>query len=645
MTPARVARQLTLATAVMLVAAIGASAAAAAAGAPDARLRVVSHNATGARLLLTVPNPPPGLRLSPTSIRVSVNGTAAAARATPVPGADTPPSRLAMLVVDTSGSMAGARLVAAKHAGSDFLTAIPRDVMVGLVAFSDQPRLLVGPTRSREAVRAALARLSARGETSLYDGIRLAIHALGTQGERTLVVLSDGSDTHSRVTRQATAAELRRSGVGMDAVSFGQVRQSLEGLTTTTGGTVTAASGADQLAAAFSAAARSFSTQLLVDVTLPPPVVGRAMQLVATISSNAGPISARASVAKAGASASAVAANPPSRSAGHGLPLRALGAVFLGLLLLTSIPLLGLERRTSSQERARRLVERFALAAAPRAHAVEADTSKVGKSGLARGALALAGRITDRPDRRRKLATRLARADVSLQPSEWLVVQSTISLVGGVLGALVFRNVVEALLLAVAVFAGCSLWLSTKGRRRLRAFEEHLPASLQLVAGSLSTGFSLAQALDGVVREGLEPVAGEMHRALAEARLGAPLEDALEHVAERMQSRDFSWVVMAIRIQREVGGNLGEVLLNTASMMRERAGLRRQVKALSAEGRLSAYILLALPLLLGLYMLAFRRAYIRPLYTESFGIGMLVVAVVLLGVGALWMRKTVAVEV
>ena len=101
--------------------------------------------------------------------------------------------------------------------------------------------------------------------------------------------------------------------------------------------------------------------------------------------------------------------------------------------------------------------------------------------------------------------------------------------------------------------------------------------------------------MDTIVREGAEPMSTEFRRALVETRLGVSIEDALESIGERMTSDDFQWTVMAIRIQREVGGNLAELLLQVAATLRERDYLRRQVKSLSAEGRFSAYILLALP--------------------------------------------------
>ena len=110
-----------------------------------------------------------------------------------------------------------------------------------------------------------------------------------------------------------------------------------------------------------------------------------------------------------------------------------------------------------------------------------------------------------------------------------------------------------------------------------------------------------------MVREGQEPIAGEFKRVLVETRLGVPLEDALDGVAERMDSKDFEWVVMAIRIQREVGGNLAELLNNVAATLRERDYLRRQVQTMSAEGKLSGYILGGLPPAMLVYMLLVQR--------------------------------------
>jgi len=187
--------------------------------------------------------------------------------------------------------------------------------------------------------------------------------------------------------------------------------------------------------------------------------------------------------------------------------------------------------------------------------------------------------------------------------------------------------------------------VSHKIRRRRNAFSEQLPDVLQLIAGSLQSGFSLPQALDAVIREDTQPAAAEFSRALAEARIGADVEDALQRVADRMDSTDLRWAVMAIRIQREVGGNLAEVLLTTMGTMRERAFLRRQVRALSAEGRLSAIILIALPILVGAWFFYSDPTYMRLLYTTVLGLVMFIGSAVLIVVGSLWMRKLIDIEV
>jgi Flp pilus assembly protein TadB len=215
-------------------------------------------------------------------------------------------------------------------------------------------------------------------------------------------------------------------------------------------------------------------------------------------------------------------------------------------------------------------------------------------------------------------------------------------------GALTVLTHKALLGIPIGVLAGwlaMHLYVSHKIGRRRAAFSEQLPDVLQLIAGSLQSGFSLPQSLDAVVRENTQPAAAEFSRALAEARIGADLEDALQRVADRMDSTDLLWAVMAIRIQREVGGNLAEVLLTTMGTMRERAFLRRQVKALSAEGRLSAYILIALPLLVGAWFFYSDPKYMRLLYTTVPGLIMFVGSAVLIVLGAFWMRKLINIEV
>ncbi len=177
-------------------------------------------------------------------------------------------------------------------------------------------------------------------------------------------------------------------------------------------------------------------------------------------------------------------------------------------------------------------------------------------------------------------------------------------IVSGSIGLLIGNGsiIVGLIFLFLGAFLPWS-YLGFRRNRRRKAFERSLPETLQLISGSLAAGLSLAQSIDTVVREGQDPIASEFRRVLVETRLGISLDDALEGVADRFGSRDFAWVVMAIRIQRQVGGNLAELLDTVAATMREREYMRRQVAALAAEGKLSAWVLGGLPPAFMVYLL------------------------------------------
>jgi tight adherence protein B len=241
---------------------------------------------------------------------------------------------------------------------------------------------------------------------------------------------------------------------------------------------------------------------------------------------------------------------------------------------------------------------------------------------------------------------RLEGAGSRFSPAEWLLVHAGALTAGGLLGLALGAGSAALFVLFLAL-GGLGPWLhlGLRRSRRCRAFAAGIPDTLQLMSGSLAAGLSLAQAAEAVTREGAEPVAGEFRRALVETRLGVPLEDALDGVAERFDSDDLRWTVMAIRIQREVGGNLAELLDTVAATMREREYVRRQVSTLTAEGRLSAWVLGCLPVAFFLYLLVANRDYITPLFTDPRGLVLLVGGVFWQGVGVFWMSRLVKVEV
>jgi tight adherence protein B len=262
---------------------------------------------------------------------------------------------------------------------------------------------------------------------------------------------------------------------------------------------------------------------------------------------------------------------------------------------------------------------------------------------IARTALAATATVVRSGGLEARIALRLERAGIKLQPHEWVLLQALVTIGGGI-ALFIALGPPGAVLGLVLGFLATLLYQTARVDRRANRFAEHLPDALQLVIGSLKSGFALPQALDALVSEATDPIRAEFGRALAEHRLGADLADALERVAQRTGSDDLVWAVMCIRIQREVGGNLAEVLQTTVDTMRERSRLRRHVHALSAEGRLSAWVLIALPLSLGLFMFVFRRRYVAPLVTDPTGVTMLVGGSLLFIVGVVWIIRVIKVE-
>ncbi len=341
----------------------------------------------------------------------------------------------------------------------------------------------------------------------------------------------------------------------------------------------------------------------------------------------------------------ATAVHPPAFSSPATLVWGGL-ALFVGLAGVLAVAAWTASSADPRETRVRRRLSSYTLGGRGGRNANTASTSALGTGRLSRSAVGIAGRLVTSRDFDVELARRLEAAGIPLKPAEWLTVQTGCGVGLAVLLSLLGGGSLVAGILGLAIGLGLPVaYLLLKESRRSTAFLEQLPDTLQLLAGSLSVGHSLPHAMDAVVREELAPMSAEFNRALVDARLGMPVEDALDGIAARTGSQDFAWVVMAIRIQREVGGNLAEILGTVAGTIRERERLRRQVRSLSAEGRLSAWILGALPPLFATYLVLVRPGYIRPLFTDPIGLVLLAVMLTTMTAGIFWLRKIVRVEV
>lgn len=239
-------------------------------------------------------------------------------------------------------------------------------------------------------------------------------------------------------------------------------------------------------------------------------------------------------------------------------------------------------------------------------------------------------------------------AGVSSTPSQFIVIiasaTSVAALLGAVLGFANGTSILLAVLFAALTPIGARAVVLLRTSKRRTKFADQIDDTLQLIAGSLRAGHGLATSVASVASDADAPMSEELTRAVNESRLGRSLAEALAITAQRMKSKDFDWMAQAIAINAEAGGNLAEVLEQVSRTIRERNQIRRQVAALSAEGRLSGVILIALPFALFAFF-----AFVQPTYTEVFfhtliGILALVLAGLLMIVGIIWMALVVRVR-
>jgi tight adherence protein B len=537
------------------------------------------------------------------------------------------------LVIDTSGSMIGAPLAAAKSAAQAFLTQLPASVPVSVIGFGASPAVVSPRSTNRTAQLAAVRALNAGGQTALYDAIRTALTQLQQPGagvRQMTVLLTDGGDTTSTATLDATAEAMAKAKIPLFAVELKTNESNpaaLAKLTSASGGRIVPAADPAALAGAFDDVAAQLVRQYAVtyrsgatgatDVDVTVEARGVRASTRVRVNLPAVPVPAPA--------ATPATAAPPATTARSSAPIGdwalLAGGGLVGLALL-SVCLL------------------YALNRTPRARGVASAHRGIDFDRMTDRAEWVSDTLLRRRGGIAAVSNTLELAGIDLRPGELLggIAAGSVLMFG--LGWAFFSPVV-GLVLALLVPVAARVVVRILADQRRRKFSAQLPETLQILAGSLRAGHGLAQGIETVAREAESPTSDEFRRLTIETRLGRDFVDSLRSLAERVRSEDFRWVVQAMEIQREVGGDLAAILDTVANTVRDRTKIRLQVSALSAEGRLSAWVLMVLPFGLGALMSLTNRDYIKPLLTTGTGYKLLAVAAALLAVGGLWLRKIV----
>jgi tight adherence protein B len=247
-----------------------------------------------------------------------------------------------------------------------------------------------------------------------------------------------------------------------------------------------------------------------------------------------------------------------------------------------------------------------------------------------------------------KWRQQLARADIKLTVAEYAALH-VISMIGFfMLGYFVIfqQQLVMAIIAGFVGFFAPRIYVSNATSKRLKAFETQLPDTLGLWVNALRSGYSVLQAMEAISRDAPEPTKTEFKRVVQEVSLGIDLSDALQHLLERVESEDLDLVVTAVNIQREVGGNLAEILDVISHTIRERIKLKGEIAVLTAQGRITGYLISGLPILLALFLNAINPGYMGNLFSNRMcGWPLLGIGLALIGIGSAVVQKIVDIEI
>jgi tight adherence protein B len=553
-----------------------------------------------------------------------------------------------MFVVDTSATTdTNALLTTTKSLLDAYVQALPPGSRAGVVTAGAAAQVLQGLTTDVARLREGVGDLTPSGDGGVYAGVLQAAGRIESSGNiGTVVLFTDGIRDESTTAALAggglteAGAVLHVIGLEEEGFSAGDFR----GLAEDSGGTLQVVAEAGDINGAFAELEPELS-QLAVGTFATSASIG-----VQELRVEAGDAIATGSYVSGGEQLGPQrlkprpAVEPSGPSFLRGDIGRQIG--YVGILLAAVLFVFGLVSIVVREDTGLdRILQDATGSTFGTTSDEDAQQANMAQSAFLKRAVEATESFAERQGFLDRMERLLEKADIPLRAGEAMFFYLAAGfLILGLAFALT-SNPLGAFVVGLFAFLIPPMVVSFLSNRKKRQFEALLPDTLQLLSSTLRAGYSMMQGVEAVSQEAAEPMGKELRRVVTEARLGRPLEEALEGVAERMESEDFGWAVMAIRIQREVGGNLAELLLTVSDTMTQRERLRRDVSALTAEGRMSAYVLGALPVGLGFVLWTMNPDYIGRLFETGLGQVMLGLALVAMAAGFAWMFKIIKIEI
>lgn len=544
-----------------------------------------------------------------------------------------------VLVIDASNSMRGEAIAGATEAARTLTEHRNPSQPLGIVTFNDSATALLRPTTEETEIDVALADppALARG-THIYDAVDAAIGLF--EQERiaggTVVVLSDGSDTGSRQSADDVAAAARQAGVRLYAVGLrsssfdpGPLRDLAGG----GGGSYSEATSPAELRQIYDQLGEQLASQYLVRYRSPAGPEQR-IDVAVKVAGVPGVATAEYTTPALG-----FAAEPPFRRPIEETFWRSKAAVLAVSLIAGGLLALALVVLMRPRSRTRALRDRIdAFVPSPERRVT------VSLSAAADRLLQSTEKSLERTSWWPGVKQDLEVARIPLTPIQVLALTALGTVVAAWVLAAMTGTPLGALAGLVTPFAARGV-IRFQLRRECNRFDDQLPDHLQVVASAMRAGHSFVGALSVADEDAPEPVRREFDRAVADERLGVPIEDALDAVGDRMKSADMTHVALVAKLQRQTGANSAEVLDRVSATLRERQELRRHIRVLTAQQRMARWVLTALPVGLIVAISAINPEYMAPMFEEASGRVLLAIGVFGIVMGSYLLKRLVEIEV
>jgi tight adherence protein B len=507
-----------------------------------------------------------------------------------------------VIVVDNSKLLAGRLLPDVKNAIDAYISGLPPQVQIGVIRYGGFPSsATAGLSANRTNVTARIREIELEGDPTIFDGLDLGIEQfdLNSKNKRQILLVGTGVNRGSILGFADLRDRLLQRSIVIDAIQV-------------TGAESNAAA-IDSIVA--SASGRKFALSDIAGIK----------ELAATRLAWATP---------------APYVAPPSTSKSTSIFQNKIVLLAALVMLVGIVAFVFLKPKGPKGAKVKR-GKKGKLDLLGVEEVKKTGASPV--SGIADKLSVAADKVLEKQGKNRGLSASLERAGIALKPGEFLIVTFvTILMIFALLYKFKGLYIAGGVTAVLAIF-GPGKYIKRKANKRSAAFGDQLSDTLQLLSSSLRAGQGLMQAVDSVAREGEAPASEEFKRIVTETRLGRDLIDSLRAMADRVRSEDFNWVIPAIEINREVGGDLAEVLDTVAGTIRDRADIRRQVKTLSAEGRLSAYVLLSLPIGIAMFINVSSPDYLSELWKAP-GYYLAIAAALMMVIGGVWLFKLCKIE-